>query len=79
MTTTTTINSMNDSDDVTGYLTADYGYALVLDPADTRQTILVAPGFSFGAGGRFIIPPARPIVSGYAGYLVLYDPSFRGA
>jgi hypothetical protein len=48
-TTTTNTNPADDNDDVTGYLTADYGYALVLDAADTRQTILVAPGFTFGA------------------------------
>jgi hypothetical protein len=78
MTINTTINQAIEQDDVAGYLTADYGYALVLDAADTRQTILVAPGFSFGLGGRLVTPPARPIVSGYAGFLVLSDPSLRG-
>jgi hypothetical protein len=59
----TAFEGFDSTDDVEGFFTADYGYALVLDPADNRQNVLVAPGFGF---------PAQPLgaASPYLAYLL---------
>jgi hypothetical protein len=38
-----------DTIDVQDFLTADHGSALVLDPAGTRQHVLIAPRFTLPA------------------------------